>query len=117
MVAVFMRHHIALGERASPRAEPCLQLLEEPEVEIDVLVDRTVEGPDVGRRRPAAGLRLLAEDHRVGGLVLTAGLRELVRPELLDTVDVADNPAILALVCRGAGGTFLERRSGRRGAR
>ena len=59
MVAVLVGDHVALGERPALGAELVVQLVEEAEVEIDVLVGRAVERPDLGRRGAAAGLRSL----------------------------------------------------------
>ena len=51
MVAVLVRDHVGLGERARPRRRTAIvQLVEEAEVDVDVLVGRAVERPDVGRR-------------------------------------------------------------------
>jgi hypothetical protein len=51
---------------------------------------------------------LIVEYHGFGALILLAGLCELVRPELLDAVDVADDPAVLALVRIGTRIALLE---------
>ena len=52
MVPVFVRQHVALGERSAFRPELRLRILEEPEVDVDLLVGGAVERADVRGRRP-----------------------------------------------------------------
>jgi hypothetical protein len=44
-MAVLVREHVRLRERPAPCAEAGPELGEEAEVDVDVLVDRTVERP------------------------------------------------------------------------
>ena len=44
VVPVFVGQDVGLGERAAFRTEPRLKLLEEPQVDVDTLVNRTVKG-------------------------------------------------------------------------
>ena len=60
VVAVLVRDDVRLRERPALRAELRLQLVEEAEVDVDALVARAVERPDVGGGRAAAGLDLAA---------------------------------------------------------
>ena len=46
VMAVLVREHVGLGERAALGAELRLQLVEEAEVDVDVAVGRAVERPD-----------------------------------------------------------------------
>src|SRR4029079_14339884 len=80
-------------------AEARLQLVEEAEVDVDLLVYRAVERPDVGGRGPAAGARRAGEEHGPRDRVVL----HLVRPVRLDAVYVADDLAVLAPVRVGAG--------------
>src|SRR3954452_19720012 len=61
VVAVLMGKHVTLGERATLRAEPRAELLEEVEVEIDERVVRAVERPRGGAGGPAAAVRRTGE--------------------------------------------------------
>src|SRR3954453_19678698 len=49
VMAVLVRDHVRLGEPATFRAEARLELVEEPEVEVDRLVDRAIERTDLRR--------------------------------------------------------------------
>ena len=98
VVAVLVRHDVSLGQRPALGAEALLELVVEPEVEVDVGVERTVERPD-GRRGGSAGrVHPAVVEHGVGRLVGGATLGEGVGPVVLDAVDEADDPAVLALV-------------------
>src|SRR6266542_1900182 len=103
VVPVLVRHDVALGERSPGRAETGPQLLEEREIEVDLLVGRAVERPRGRRREAAAGLRRARVEHRTGGRVRFGAPRELVGPVLLDAVDEADDPAVVATVRVRAG--------------
>ena len=103
-----MGDHVGLGEIAG-RAEPLLQLVEEAEVEIDLLVERTVERPGRGAGEPAAGLHLVAEEHHLRALVGPAGALELLRPEVLRvTLDEIDELDLL-LLARASGHRVVPR--------
>ena len=94
MVAVLVGEDVRLGERAALGAELRLQLVEEPEVDVDVLVVRAVERPDRGRRATAAGLDRPVEEARGRRLVAP----ERLVPVRLDAVDAGEDPTVLALV-------------------
>src|SRR5688572_13059361 len=74
-MADFMREHVRLGEVARS-LEAGSQLVIEREVDIDLLVARTVERADGGARGSAGGLHLTAEQHEFGRNVLGAMLLE-----------------------------------------
>ena len=103
MVAVFVREHVCLGERAALGAEARLQLVVEAEVDVDALVGRAVERADLRVREPAAGLDGIGKEDRVRGRVAV----ERLLPVGLDRVDVGDQPAVLALVRVLARAAFL----------
>ena len=107
MVPVLVRDHVGLRERAALRAEARAELVEEPEVDVDVLVGGAVERAHRRGGEAAAALHGLREEARAGGHVLAAAARERVRPVALDRVDVADDPAVLALVGVGARAAVL----------
>ena len=67
VVPVLVREDVRLRERTALRAEPSLQLLEEPEVDVDLLVRGAVEGTHVGGRGPAARAGGAGEEHGHGG--------------------------------------------------
>ena len=58
-MADLMRHHIGDGEAAHLHAELPLHIVEEAEIEIDLLVERAIEGAG-GALAGAAGRRCLA---------------------------------------------------------
>ena len=64
-VPVLVGKDIRLGERAAFSSELRFQLVEEPEVEVDVLVGGAEERARVSARRAAAGLQLSGEEARV----------------------------------------------------
>ena len=94
MMAVLVRHDVGLRERSAGRAELAPQLVEEPEVEVDVAVVGTVERPDVGGCRTTAGLDLIREQPRLRRLVGLCPRLGTSRPELLHAVDDADDAAV-----------------------
>src|SRR5438093_6096985 len=106
---VLVRDDVGLRERTALRPEARLQLLKEADVEIDLLVIRTVEGSGRGARRAAGSFRVPAEDHRSRRRIRRPAPRELVAPVLLHAVDEADDTAVLALVRVHAGPTVLDR--------
>src|SRR5438046_9162660 len=99
-----MSHHITFGERSATGSELRLQVLEEPQVEIDLFVFWAVERADLRGSHAASRRDLVGEDHGLGGLVLPAALFELVLPELLHAVHITHDPAVLSpvRVCTGA---------------
>src|SRR3954451_13742921 len=107
VMAVLVRDHVRLGEPATLRAEARLELVEEPEVEVDRLVDRAVERTHLRRRLPAAGVRCARVEHRVGALVLLTRRLEGAAPVFLDAVHVADDPTVGPLRRVGARLAFL----------
>ena len=76
VVAVLVGEHVGLRELPARGAELALEhVLEERRVEVDVLVDRAVERPDVGGGVAAAGVDAAGEDRRPRRRVVDAGLR------------------------------------------
>ena len=62
-----------IGLREIPGcAEPLMQLAVEGHVEVDLLVERAVEGPRCRARAAALGLHRLVEQHEPGCLVVNA---------------------------------------------
>ncbi len=94
VVPVLVREDVGLCERTTLGPEPCLELLEEPEVDVDLLVRRAVEGTDVGGRRTAAGARRVGEEHRHGGAISV----QSPGPVRLDAVHGPDQTAVPALL-------------------
>src|SRR5436309_3421418 len=109
VMAVLVRDDVALRERAALRAETLLQFLKEADVEVDLLVVRTVEGTHRGLGETARALRVPGVDHRLRRQVRLAAARELATPMFLDAVDEADDAAVIALVRIRAGLAVLER--------
>ena len=99
VVPVLVREDVGLRERTSRGAELRRELLEEPEIDIDVLIRGTVEGTDRRRGRAAAGLRPVGEQDRTRFGV--SG--ERVRPIVLDAVHVRHDRTVLALLGIRAG--------------
>src|SRR5437016_1688298 len=82
VVAYFVRDHVSLREVAG-RPEALAQIAIERQVDVDLFVSRTVEGPD-GRLREAAGrLHGAAEQHELRLLILPAHLFEELAPRVL----------------------------------
>jgi hypothetical protein len=98
VMAVLVGDHVALGKRPALRAEPLLQLVVEAQIEVYVRVEGAIEGPHGRRRRPAPRIDRAVVEHGLGGLIRLTGLGEGVVPVVLDAVDEADDPAVLALV-------------------
>src|SRR2546423_3491347 len=99
---------VALSQRSAPRAELCLQILEESKIDVDQAILGAVERADLRGGDSAACRDLVGIEHGLGRLVLLARLLEFVRPELLNAVDVADDSTVLAPVGVGARTAFLE---------
>ena len=97
MVAVLVCDDVRLDERCVLCPEPP-KLVEEAEVDVDELVRRAVERPDLGVRRAAARVDLAGEEHRVDVLVLPVAAPEDAVPELLDAVNDCDDAAVLPSV-------------------
>ena len=64
VVAVLVRDHVGLRERATLRAELRLELVEEAEIDVHALIGRAVERSDRRRRRAAPGVHLAGEERR-----------------------------------------------------
>src|SRR5687768_9423399 len=107
MVAVLVGDDVALGEWPALRAEAALEVLEEAEVEVDLPVERTVEGALRRRRVAARGVCGAGEEHGLGGGVLPTALLELAGPVRLDAVGEADDAAVGARVRIGASTALL----------
>ena len=111
VVPVFVGQDIGLGERAALRAELRLKVGEEPQVEIDTLVRRTVKRAHLGRRRAAARLGVAGEEHRRHHRVATKRLG----PVSLDAVHVAHDPAVLRSLRVRSGAALAGHLAGRGG--
>ncbi len=109
MVADLVGDDVGLGEVAGG-AELLVEFAEEPEVDVELLIGRAVEGAD--RRRVGAARRLhgVVEQHQGGRLVARARLLEEARPHVLGGSEhdggklrlrVASGRANLALLRRG----------------
>ena len=98
VMSVLVGDDVRLCERRAAGAEARLQLVEEPEVDVDLLIPWAVERPDLGAGEATPRLHLVGEEDRVGVRVLPAAPFEDTVPELLDAVDDGDDPAVLPLV-------------------
>ena len=102
VMAVLMSDHVRLREWAALRSEAGLEFLEESEINVEVLVARTVERAGRAAGRSAPRRRGPGEQDRrrldIRGLRSGQG----GRPVRLDAVDVPDDPAIGARVRVGA---------------
>ena len=117
VVSVLVRHHVGLRERPALGAEARAQLVEEPQVDVDVLVGGAVERPHRRGGGAAAALDAVREEPGAGRHVLAPAAGEGLGPVALDAVDEADDAAILALVRIGPGPALLrEVAAGPRGA-
>src|SRR6185437_9298530 len=107
-----MRDDVGLGE-VTRCLEPAAEFVEESEVEVDLLVERAVEGPGRRARRPATRVGLTTEEDHLGALVRLAGFLKLLAPEALRiTGDELDELLLLVLV-----GTVGDRRAAGAGLR
>src|SRR5690348_16321154 len=73
-----VRQHICLREVAR-RAESRTQLIVESEVDVDLLIERAIEGSHCLTADAATGLRRIAEQHELG---VMPGRSRLLRKEL-----------------------------------
>src|SRR3954462_12267863 len=97
MMPDFMGHHISLGELAG-RAETASQFTEKIQVQIDLLILRTVEGSGGRLGGAAAGIRVIAEKHQLRMTVAGAPLlRKDAIPSLLRVVEHERNELLLAI--------------------
>ena len=96
VVAVLVREHVRLRERPALRAEPRLEVVEEAEIDVDALVRRAVERPDLARRRRRSRSTLAVEEGRRPPAGTRGRGAELAVPVRLDAVDEADDAAVLA---------------------
>ena len=80
-MADFMGDNVRLCEIARS-AEPCFELLEERQVQIDLLIVRAIKRPHGRLANPARRLRCLREEHERGLGVVGAAFTEDVRPDL-----------------------------------
>src|ERR1700704_5055756 len=107
---VFVSDHVPLGEWTALRAEARLKLIEEADVEIDLLVVRTVEGAGRRARGATRGLGVAGKDHGGRRCVRRAASSvELVAPVFLHAVHEADDATVRALVGVRTGTTVLHR--------
>jgi len=87
MVSELVRDHVGLGEVAG-RPEPTAQLVVEREVDVDLLVERTVEWSHRGLADAAAGLGRVAEKHELGVVPRRSHRRgQQLRPRYLRRVE------------------------------
>jgi len=114
VVAVLVSEHVRLGERSAPGSETRTELLKEAEVDVDVLVDRAVEGPHVGAGRTAPGVGRAREKDGLRDGVAPTAARELTLPVALDAVDIRDDPAILEPIRLCAASALARKRLRRR---
>ena len=98
VMAVLVRDHVGLHERRAADAEAGLQVVEEPEVDVDELVAWTVERADLRVGGAAPRIRLTREEDRVRVCVLAVAPLEHSVPELLHAVDDRDDAAVRPLV-------------------
>ena len=102
VVAVLVGDDVLLGELAAVGAELALQLLEEARVDVDLRVERAVEGTDLRVGGAALRLRLALVDDGLHRLVVHLVLRQRLGPVVLDAVDGRDDEAHVVLVGVGA---------------
>ena len=94
VMTVLVREHVRLRKRTTPGSEVRSQLIEEPEIDVHVLVRWAVERSDVGARGSTTGVGRAAEEDRLRDRVVRQG----AGPVLLHAVHDADDPAVLARV-------------------
>ena len=108
-VAVLVGDDVLLRERPTAGAELVLEHLEEAGVDVDLLVQRAVERPDLVARGAARRLGAAVVEDRLGRLPLLAVARQLARPVGLHRVHRADDPAVGVPVGVGPGLALLKR--------
>src|ERR1700687_2735919 len=83
----FVRENISLRKLAR-RAEPPVQLIEKAQVNVNLLILRTIEGTRGGPSDAASGLSVIAEKHQLGVSIGSTGLlRQKLRPRLLRVIE------------------------------
>src|SRR5918996_413634 len=95
VVPVLVCEDVGAREVATFDAELRTELLEEPEVDVDLPVERTVERPHGRGRVPAPGRNRAVEEDRARGIVVP---QAALGPVLLDAVDEREDAAVLVLV-------------------
>ena len=88
-----MRHlvgnDIRLGEITTRRTEPRLELVEEPEIDIDRLIKRAVVGPNSGIGAPATRCRRSSEQNQGSRFIRQIRILKHVGPERLGCPQMA----------------------------
>jgi hypothetical protein len=110
VVPVLVRDDVGTGERAAFGAEAGLQLLEERQVDVDLVVRRTVERPDGRGCVSAPGTDAAAEEVRARRAVRDARTRERVAPVAVERVDDGNDLAVQLRVGLLAGAAARRRR-------
>ena len=79
------------------------QLFPKPEVDINLLIRRTIERPRLRLRRPATRLRVITKQHQLRMPILLTLLRKNLRPLLLHVVKHRRNQMSIAVFACGRG--------------
>ena len=87
MMGDLVGDHVGAREGPEIDADRVAEGVEEPRIEVDAVVRRTVEGADAGALRAAGAVDLVAEDRQSRRGVLDAGRRELPHPHRLGVVE------------------------------
>ncbi len=103
VMAVFVGDDVRLRQRTTLGSEPRLELIEEPEVDVDRLIGRAVERPDCRAGGAAAGGDAVRVQEQLRGAIGLAGALVFRCPVGLDAVHEPDDPAIRTRVRVGAG--------------
>src|ERR1700722_18560230 len=91
MVSQFMRQNISLSKFAG-RAKAPPQLVEKREVDVNLLIFRTIKRARSGFRTAASRFSRIAEEHQLGVAIRPAGLlRQELRPGLLRVIQYEGN--------------------------
>ena len=93
-MTVFVSDHVSLRERAALRSEPGLEFLEEPEIEVDGRIARTVERAGRPAGHATSGRGGPGEEDRRCLDVRRFRSGQGGGPVRLDAVHVPDDPAI-----------------------